>query len=86
MAKKKETNTMSPRNAEPTLPIMERLHQGNWVKGPCNCTTHNLLQLDDLCKNWNGSHNQPEQACPVPEADYLSCPFLVKTKRRNPLI
>ena len=87
MAKKKEKNTMSPRDAESITPIIESMYTGNYVKGNCqHAGTYDPIAPANLCKNWNGKHEQLEQPCPVSEADSQSCPFLVKTKRRDPLV
>ena len=46
----------------------------------------NPTAADNLCKNWDGKDNALAAPCPLPEnEDWQKCPYLVKTKRREPL-
>ena len=78
MARKKE-NTVN--NAGSITPILDNLHTGNWVRKVC---AH--VPPGYLCKNWNGDGNQEDQPCLVNDDNYMSCPYLVKTKLRDPLV
>lgn len=84
MAKKK--NTITPRDQESITPIMDRLHTGNYVKKRCDYDESDPIERKYFCKNWNGDSNQTEQSCPVNQDNFLSCPFLAKAKRRDPLV
>ena len=81
MASKKETNTMPLNNAGSITPILDNLHTGNWVRKVC---AH--VPPGYLCKNWNGDGNQEDQPCLVNDDNYMPCPYLVKTKLRDPLV
>jgi len=46
----------------------------------------NPTAADNLCKNWDGKDNALAAPCLLSEnEDWQKCPYLVKTKRREPL-